>query len=150
MADSTSQVFTGARARLTLNGQPIGHCSGVDVSEEVAMEGAEVIDRFEVYEFSPVAYRVSMSARFLRIPRKNLVSAGIFPDGADTPDALRRNILNQLEMEAQIEDPFTGQVMGQLKRVKASSRNMSIGPRAIVGENVQFTAIYHRNKDAAA
>lgn len=149
-ADSRSRIFTGARARFTINGQQVAWASGVDVSEEITQEPVDVLDRFEPYEYAPTAYRVTMSARYFRVPNESLLKYGIFTRTANAPADLRTNILDQSEMEALIEDPRTGAQIGRLFRVKPMSRNLSIGPRAVVGENVTFTAIYHIADDGAA
>ena len=145
-AQGKSTIFTGARAKFTINGKKLGWASGVDVSEDVQQEPVDVLDRFEPYEYAPVSYRVSLSARYFKIPRESLVSHGIFTMSASNSDELRRNILNQMEMEAQILDVLTNTVVGRVTRVKPASRNMSIGPRGLVGENVTFTAIYYKDE----
>lgn len=137
-----THVIVGARAKFTLNGQLMAWAFGVSVSEEMPQEAIEVLDRYEPAEYAVTAYRVTMNARVFRIPSESLRTLGLWPLASTGSDALRQNILNFPEMNAEVQDSGTGVVIAALKRVRPQSRNLDITPRGVVGENVSFTAVY--------
>lgn len=142
MAEVTTKVFTGARARFYINDKLIGWATGVDGSEEITQEPVEVLDRFEPAEYAPTAYRVTLTARIFRVPKESLRIMGLWPMRGTDSESLRTNILTFPEMTATVEDPITGKVIAHFSRVKPQARNFSIAARGLVAYNVTFTAIY--------
>lgn len=138
-------LFTGARARFSINGIKVGYAKNVAGREEIQYEPVEVCDNIEVEEHAPVAYRVSMSASVFRIVGKTLKSLGWFPSVGANTEAHLLNILNSGELTATIEDSATGKLLATVEQVKVASRNFSIDARGVVGEDVEFVAI--RMKD---
>lgn len=136
------RVFTGARARFSVDGVKVGYATSVNVAEEVVYEDVEVLDNIEVDELVPTAYRVTtFTARKFRIIGETVKSLGWFPkNGANVAEHLS-NILLQGDLSATIEDTKTGQNMAVVQGVKMTSRNWTVDARGLVGEDVSFKAI---------
>lgn len=135
------RIFTGARARFSVNGVKVGYARNVNVSEEIEYQPVEVLDNIEVEEYVPVAYRVTFTCSMFRIIGETLKSQGWFPaTGTNTEEHLS-NILLTGEMSAQVEDTKSGKVFATLEQVKIQSHNWTIDARGIVGEDVTFNAI---------
>lgn len=145
-----SQVLVGGRVKFVLNGQVIAWGFGVSWSEEMPQEAVDVLDRYEPAEYAVTGYRVTLNARIFRVPGESLRTLGLWPSGGEGPEALRTNILSFAEMDAQVEDSYTGTVVARFHRVKPQSRNVDISPRGIVAKNVSFTAIYHMDEGDVA
>ncbi|UCF48577.1 MAG: hypothetical protein JSU89_15660 [Myxococcales bacterium] len=135
------RIFTGARARFSIDGVKVGYARNVNVSEEITMEPIEVMDNVEVEEYVPTGYRVTFTASKFRVIGETLKTRGWFPEnGANTEEHLQ-NILAAGEMSATIEDVKTGKLFATLEQVKIQSHNWVIDARGVVGEDVTFNAI---------
>lgn len=134
-------VLTGARARFKIQGTKVGYASSVNVSENIRMEGLEVLGSIEIAENVPVAYDVTFTARRFRPLKKSLKALGWMPKYGGSPDARLLNILNSGEMVATLEDPKTDIVWATVQEVKISGITWSVDGRGIVGEDVTFVAI---------
>jgi len=139
------RVFTGARARFSINGKKVGFATNVAGSEEIEYQPIEVLDNIEVEEFVPVAYRVTFTASLVRIMAETIKSEGFFPTSGTSPEEHLQNILLQGDMVCTIEDSKTNRIMMTLEQVKIQSRNFTINARGIVGKDVTFVAV--RMKD---
>ena len=140
------RLFTGARARFSLNGIKVGFARNVTVREEVQLDPAEVLDNIEVEEYVPVAYRVTFSASFFRIIGTTIKSQGFFPSTGGTTEEHLTNILNSGDLTATVEDTRTASLFATLEQVKIQSHNWTIDARGIVGEDVEFVAIRLRDE----
>lgn len=135
------RLFTGARARFSINGVKVGYATQVTVSEDINYEDIEVMDNIEVEEQVPTAYRVTMSARFFRIIGETLKSKGWFPKvGANSEEHLT-NILTSGDLSATIEDTKTGKLFATVEQVKVAGHNWTVDARGVVGEDATFKAI---------
>jgi hypothetical protein len=139
------RVFTGARARFSINGKKVGYATNVSGSEEIEYQPVEVLDNIEVEEFVPVAYRVTFTASQVRIMGETLKSQGFFPQSGSNTEEHLSNILLQKDMVCTIEDSKSKRIMMTLEQVKIQSRNFTINARGIVGKDVTFVAV--RMKD---
>lgn len=134
-------LFTGARARFSIQGVKVGFARNVTVREEIQLDPVEVLDNIEVEEYVPVAYRVTFSASLFRIIGDTLKSRGWFPQTGANPEEHLTNILNSGELTCTIEDTRTGNIFATLEQVRTASHNWTVEARGIVGEDVEFTAI---------
>lgn len=139
-------LFTGARARFSIQGIKVGFARNVTVREEIQLDPVEVLDNIEVEEYVPVAYRVTFSASQFRIVGDTIKSRGWFPQtGANTEEHLT-NILNSGNLTATIEDTRTGELFATLEQVRIQSHNWTIDARGVVGEDIEFVAIRLRDE----
>ena len=135
------RVFTGARARFSINGKKVGFATNVTGSEEIEYQPLEVLDNIEVEEFVPTAYRVTFTASMVRIVGETLKSEGFFPTSGRSPAEHLQNILLQKDMVCTIEDSKSpSQIIMTLEQVKIQSRNFTVNARGIVGKDVTFVA----------
>jgi hypothetical protein len=142
-------VFTGARARFSVNGIVIGYATNCSGSEEITYEPIKVLDHIQTVEFAPIDYNVTFTASFVRLVgpsfSNSLRSLGLFPELGNDDSTFLRNILdldNGIPMQATIEDSRTPSKMFMLlDQVKIASRNWSIGARGVVAEDVSFVAV---------
>ena len=135
------RVLSGARARLMIEGVPVMYATNVSYSEEIQYDPVEVLDKLDVAEHVPVAYRVTFSSQHVRVvlnPIKNRDGVEIFPRLED--------ILTTGEMTATVEDSVTGAVVASIERVRASRYTQNIGARAMVLTDVEFVAIRVRDE----
>jgi len=130
------QVFSGARARLLLDGVPLLYATSVSYGEEIQQDPVETLDLLEIAEFVPVRYRVNLSSQHVRVvnkPIKKRDGIVIFPS--------LKNILTAGELAGQIEDNVTGLPLAKIQRVKASRYTVTVGATGIVLVDVEFVAI---------
>jgi hypothetical protein len=134
-------VLSGARARLMIEGVKVMYATNVSYSEEIQHDPVEVLDQFDVAEFVPVAYRVTFSAQMVRV-----VTAPIkLRDGVVIMPRLE-DILDAEELAATVEDSKTGNVVGNIERVKCTRYTQNTGARGIVLNDVEFVAIRIRDE----
>lgn len=135
------RIYTGARARLSVEGKIIGYARGVNGSETIEYDEAVTLDNIEIEEYVPIGYRVTFSCEMIRIVGDTLKSAGLFPNNGTNSAEHLTNILASGDLNAQLEDTKTGKIIAQLQQVKVQSYNFSVSARGIVGSNVDFVAI---------
>jgi len=140
------RTFTGARARLSLNGRKVGFATNVNGSEEIEYQPQEVLDNIEVDEWIPVAYRANLTASMIRIVGETLKSQGFFPQSGATPEEHLTNILLQGDMVATIEDSKTQRTVTTVEQVKVSSKNFTINARGIAAKDVTFVCVRMRDE----
>jgi len=139
-------LFTGARARFSVNGVKVGYARNVNVREEVQLDPIEVLDNIEVEEYVPTAYRVTFSAGIFRIVGETIKSRGWFAGVGQNTEEHLTNILNTGELTATIEDTRTGEIFATLEQVRIQSHNWTIDARGVVGEDIEFVAIRLRDE----
>lgn len=139
------QKFTGARARFSIEGIPVGYARSVSGAERVIYEPVKVLDNLQVEEHVAVAYECDLRAQFLRIVGESVKKNDWFPKlGSSTSEHLT-NVLTSGEMAVMIEDTKTSQAIQSYEQVKMTSHNWTIDAQGVVGEDVEFVAI--RTKD---
>lgn len=144
------RLYTGARARLLLDGVKVGYATNVSIGEEIQLDPVEVIGNIQVEEFVPVAYRVTFSASHMVLIGESIKSRGWFPALGTTIENHLENILVSGSLQATIEDIGTGKVFAVVEQVKVSGRNYTINARGAVGEDVTFVAIRVRDQSEVA
>lgn len=135
------KIYTGARARFSVEGKVIGYARNVSGSETIEYIPVEVLDNVEVEEFVPVAYRVTLTAGMFRIVGETLKSNGMFPSNGQNASDHLLNILATGELNAQLEDTKTKKIIAQFTQVKVASHNFTTDAKGLVGEDVEFVAI---------
>lgn len=142
MSQFKGKVFTGCRAKFSLNSKVVGWATNVSLSEEIQYDPLEVLDNIEVEEWVPVAYRVTFTASFVRIVGRSVKSEGWFPAGGTSPQERLQNILLQPDLVATIEDSndATSNPLMTVEQVRMQSRNITVNARGIVGKDVTFVA----------
>ena len=98
------RLFTGARARFSINGVRVGYARNVSITEELEYFPVEVIGNLETEEHVPIAYRVRFTASMFRIIGETLKTLGFFPEVGGNTDEHLTNVLTSGDMVATIED----------------------------------------------
>ena len=140
MPGEKGRVFTGARARFSIDGGRVGFATNVAGSEEIQYDPVEVLDNIEVDEFVPVAYRVTFTSSQIRIIGETIKSQGFFPQAGTNTEEHLANIQLQGDMVCTIEDTKTQSLMMTLEQAKIASRNFTVNARGIVGKDVTYVA----------
>jgi hypothetical protein len=135
------KLYTGARARFSVEGQVIGYARNVAGSESIEYFPVEVLDNIEVEEHVAIAYRCTLSASMFRIVGASMKSAGLFPNTGQDAATHLENILTNGELQAQLEDTKTGKIISQITQVKVADNNWTVDARGVVGNDVNFVAI---------
>jgi|TARA_R110002110_G_scaffold39064_7_gene126695 hypothetical protein len=141
-------VFSGARARFTINDRPVGYCAGVSGEEAIDYEPVDTLGFLEVREHVPVAYRASLSAAFFRLIGSPLKKYGgkygkagnlkIFP--------ILDDILTSGVLSASVEEKLGGKTLATFLGVRAASKTFDVSSRGVVSENCSFVAIRQRDE----
>lgn len=140
------RIFTGARARFSINGIKVGYARNVAIGENVDYQPVDVLDNVETEEFAPVGYSVTFTASHFRIVGETIKQLNFFPKvGANTEEHLQ-NILITGDLTATIEDTKTGKIVATVEQVKVASHNWTVDARGIVGEDMTFVAIRVRDE----
>lgn len=139
-------LFTGARARFSIQGIQVGYARNVAGSERVIYEPVNVLDNVQVEEHVPTGYEVTLTAGFFRIIGETLKKQGWFPPLGQTVQEHLENILLSGEMVATVEDTKTKQTFATFEQVKIAGHNWSIDARGVVAEDVEFVCIKSRDE----
>lgn len=148
------QVFSGARARFSIDTKIVGFATNCTGSEEIQYDPLQVLDHIQTIEFVPIGYSVTFSASRVRLIGDAADIHGslrgpmnAFPKLGQSDSDFLLNILNLADLQCQIEDTVSGKIFMQLEQVKIASHNWAITPRGIVGQDINFVAV--RMKDEA-
>jgi len=139
-------VFTGARARLLVNGVKVGYARNCNGNEQIQMEPVEALDNIQVEENVPTRYRVSFSMGFVRVVRTSLKSLGWFPALGSSPEEHLTNVITQGLLTVTIEDNQTGAVIMTLEQSQITSRNFTVDATGIVAIDADFVGIRMRDE----
>lgn len=142
-------ILTGGRARFYLNGQRVGWAMGVTVSEDIVQEPAVVLDALVPAEHVVTGYTVQLQCQIYKVPQKDLVASGLWPQMGRTPDEHKAILVDFPEMTAEIWDSYLDIPVGKVYRVLPRTRNIAIQARGLVATNCTFVAIYFSDEGSA-
>lgn len=140
------RVLTGARARLMINGQPVGYVSGFSAEENIQYDEVEALDNIRVEEHVPTRYRVRGNCRFVRLVGETGKSRGHFPKVGANPSEHLSNILGMGTLTINVEDSKTNNLVGQVEDVKFGSNGWNVDAGGIAGHNMEFVASVLRDE----
>jgi len=147
MADfDKGRVFSGARARLLVNGIKVGYARNCSGGESLQLEPVEAMDNVETEEFVPTRYRCRFSMGYVRIVGKTAKTDGYVPSLGGNSDEHLSNILTNGDLVVTIEDNQTGLVIMTLEQARVQDHNWSIDATGIVGQDLEFVAIRMRDE----
>ena len=118
-----NQVLHGARAYITIDGEPIGYVSNLTGGEEYQMDPVEVLDSLVPAEFVPTAYRIRLSARTVMLTNVSYKDQKLFD-----------SVANVLSAPG-------GQPIISFNGVRGQATNFSIEKGQITMNDVTFVAI---------
>lgn len=140
------RIYTGARAKLMLQGKPIGYARNVAITEELEYQPIEVLDNVEVEEHVVVAYRARFTCSMFRIVGDTLKSEGFFPPTGKNSTEHLENVLISGDLTASLYDTQTGKIIANVTGVRVASHNFTVDARGVVGEDVEFVCIAVRDE----
>lgn len=144
MSFGLGNVATGARARFLCEGTKIMYATNCRYGETIEHSPVEVLDQYEVAENVPVAYRVSLSAQFVRLIKDPIK----LREGVRMMPTLE-GILLAPELTCAVEDK-SGVILANIERVKVVSYTTQFDARGIVFCDVEFNAIRIRDESEIA
>ena len=74
-----SEVFTGSKASLKLNGVKVAFIGGINITEENTLTDIDVIDQLEVAEHAETGHKVSFSCNLFKVAANSAQSLGLSP-----------------------------------------------------------------------
>tara|TARA_R110002110_G_scaffold92555_9_gene241483 strand:+ start:833 stop:1285 length:453 start_codon:yes stop_codon:yes gene_type:complete len=128
-----NQVLHGARAYITIDGEPIGYVSNLTGGEEYQMDPVEVLDSLVPAEFVPTAYRIRLSARTVMLTNVSYKDQKLFDSVA--------NVLSAPGLTLIVVDNVSGQPIISFNGVRGQATNFSIEKGQITMNDVTFVAI---------
>ena len=140
------RVFTGARARLLINGVKVGYARNCSGGETITYERIKVLDKIEAAEHVPTDYDVQFTAGEVRIIGETVKSRGVFPSLGANSDEHLSNILTNGELTITIEDNQTCSIFMTLEQAKCTSNNWSIDAAGVVGNEMTFVGVRMRDE----
>jgi len=147
---SQEDLFSGARARLEIDGVTFAYVTGLNGREENIIEDAEVCDNPEVAEQVTVGYRASGGCSHFYFLRDTVKSLGWFPKVGANPLEHLRNLIRTKEFTIHVEDNITELPFMIGERAKIATRDWSIAPRTLSVENIEFKLIRWRDVSEAS
>jgi hypothetical protein len=127
-------VFSGARAKLIVDGTEIGFATGVSASESITHQRVDVLGNIDSQELVPVSRVVSLNADFVRITNTSIQELGIMPRG-NTAD-----VINFPELTLEIYDQVADTPVWRVEGARCESRSWQVQSGSIVTVNASFQA----------
>lgn len=83
-----SQVFTGARGRVEINGATVGFVGGINVTIEDTLTDVDVLGQLEVGDLAETAHKCNFSINYFKVAPDAGVAAGAPQASSNTAAAL--------------------------------------------------------------
>jgi hypothetical protein len=128
-----NNVLHGARAYITLEGEPVGYVSNLTGGEEYQMDPVEVLDSLAPAEFVPTAYRIRLSARTVMLTSSSYKETRLFDPVS--------NVLSAEGMTLIVVDNVAGNPIVSFNGVRGQATNFTIEKGQITMNDVQFVAL---------
>lgn len=141
------EVFTGPRAKFTIDGIPVALARSVTCNDDYTLEPIEVLNSIEALGHEPVGYRCSLSAQQIITVNQTLEDLGFkAKKGKDAQEHLK-NVLTLPALVGQIEDDPDDIVIRRVFGVKLATDDLSVDARGMANGNIGFVAT--RSKSAS-
>lgn len=128
---STGTGFTGPRARLLIQGELIGYCVGISISETIEYQPIDPINSIHTIEHAEVAYRVTGTLDFVRIVNLSSIQKGYW-------GKIQQMIAGLPELTMVVQDSVTEETLYTVIGFKPETKNFRVEGRTLAGENVTF------------
>ena len=119
-----SNVLTGVKASLKLNGVKIAFASGVNVTHENTLQPIDVLDDLLVAEHAEVGHRVNFSVNLFKVDGNKASSFGLDPANID-------ELLTQPELSFEIYNRIDDRVEYSVTGVKFEGGSGSVDARGV-------------------
>lgn len=129
-----TQVFSGPKASIKVNGVKIGFVSSFTVNEDNTLTDIDVLDQLESAEQAETAHKVNFTVNMFKVDANAAVALGITPDNID-------DMLRQPELTFEVYDRIEDKVQYTLQRCKYKGGSGSIDARGVWQGVANFGAI---------
>lgn len=128
-----SQVFTGSKGSLKINGQKVAFIGGINITQENTLTAIDVLDQLQVAEHAETAHIVSFTATLFKVDANSAISLGL--DFQNISD-----ILTQPESAMEVYDSIEDIVQYGMSGVKFEGGSGSLNARGVWEGNWSFKA----------
>lgn len=126
-----SQVFSGSKGSLKLNGQKIAFVGSISVNHANTLAGIDVIDQLEKAEWAEVGHEVSFSCNLFKVDENAAQALGLDPANLD-------DILSQPELTMEVYDRIKDKVQYTMSGVKFEDGTGQMDARGVWNGTYNF------------
>lgn len=126
-----SEVFTGSKASLKLNGVKVAFIGGINITEENTLTDIDVIDQLEVAEHAETGHKVSFSCNLFKVAANSAQSLGLSPSNL-------RDQLSQGELTMEVYNSTQDRVEYTISGVKWGGGSGSVDARGVWSGTWEF------------
>jgi hypothetical protein len=119
-----SQVFTGSKASLKLNGQKVAFVGSINITQELTLTDIDVLDQLEIGEAAETGFKCNFTANLFKIDTNSAASLGLETSNIS-------DFLSQGEMTMEVYDSIGDKVQFTMKRVKWEGGSGSVDARGV-------------------
>lgn len=119
-----SQVFSGSKGALKINGVKVGFVGSVQVTEDNELTDIDVMDQLEVAEHAETSHKVSFTCNLFKIDGNSVSQLGIRPDNI-------RDIMTQPELTMELYNSIDDRVEYTISGVKWAGGSGSVDARGV-------------------
>jgi hypothetical protein len=128
-----SQVLTGSKASVKLNGVKIAFASGVNINHDLQLTDIDVLDDLLVAEHAETGAKFNFSVTLFKMDRNTAKSFGLDPDNIDA-------LLAQPELTFEVYNRVEDRVEYVLTGVKFAGGSGSVDARGVWAGTWNFMA----------
>lgn len=134
-----SQVLTGSKAILRINGTPVAFVGGLNINQENTLTDIDVIGQLEVAEHAETGHKVNFSVNYFKIVNPAIAGTA---QQIGIEAALLSDMRNQTEALVEVVNEADGnQVIYTLERVKFEGGSGSVNARDVWQGTWNFKAV---------
>lgn len=119
-----SQVLTGSKASLKLDGQKVAFIGSLNITHENTLTDIDVLDQLEVAEHAETGHKVSFTCNLFKVDANAASALGLDPDNLD-------DILSQGEKTMEVYNRVGDKVEYTMSGVKWEGGTGSIDARGV-------------------
>lgn len=119
-----SEVFSGSRASLKLNGTKVVYVSSISINHQNTLTPIDVIDQLEVAEHAETGHVVNFSCNLFKVDANAAAALGLDPANLD-------DILTQGEMTMEVYDRVSQKARYEMTGVKFEGGSGSVDARGV-------------------
>ena len=119
-----SEVFTGSKASLKLNGVKVAFVGGVNITEENTLTDINVIDQLEVAEHAETGHIVSFTCNLFKTAANTAQSLGLSPNNL-------RDQMSQGELTMEVFNSVDDRVEYTISGVKWGGGSGNVDARGV-------------------
>ena len=119
-----SQVFTGSKASLKLQGQKVAFVGSVNITQELTLTDIDVLDQLEIAEAAETGFKCNFTANLFKVDANSAISLGLETTNIS-------DFLSQGELTMEVYDSVEDKVQYTMSRVKWEGGTGSVDARGV-------------------